>query len=36
MNALKKNSNIYFKVDEALSDASIYKSITVFGRSGNN
>jgi len=31
MDALKKNSNVCFEVDESLSDASMYKSVIVFG-----
>ena len=31
MDALRKNSNVCFEVDESLSDASMYKSVIVFG-----
>jgi nitroimidazol reductase NimA-like FMN-containing flavoprotein (pyridoxamine 5'-phosphate oxidase superfamily) len=30
-NAIKKNPNVCFEVDESLSDASMYKSVIVFG-----
>jgi len=31
MNALRRNPNVCFEVDEALSDASMFKSVIVFG-----
>lgn len=31
MNCLRQNVNVCFEVDEALSDASMYKSVVVFG-----
>ena len=31
MNALTRNANVCFEVDEALSDASMFKSVIVFG-----
>jgi hypothetical protein len=31
MSALKRNANVCFEVDEALSDASMFKSVIVFG-----
>jgi hypothetical protein len=31
INALKRNANVCFEVDEALSDASMFKSVIVFG-----
>ncbi|MBS7616644.1 pyridoxamine 5'-phosphate oxidase family protein [Candidatus Bathyarchaeota archaeon] len=32
MEALKQNVNVCFEVDEALSDASMFKSVVVFGK----
>lgn len=32
MTALKKNANVCFEVDEALSDTSMYKSVVAFGK----
>jgi nitroimidazol reductase NimA-like FMN-containing flavoprotein (pyridoxamine 5'-phosphate oxidase superfamily) len=31
MNAIRRNANVCFEVDEALSDASMFKSVIVFG-----
>ena len=31
MNAMKKNSNVCFEVDESVSDITMYKSVMVFG-----
>jgi hypothetical protein len=31
MNLLRKNSNVCFEVDEALSDATMFKSVILFG-----
>jgi nitroimidazol reductase NimA-like FMN-containing flavoprotein (pyridoxamine 5'-phosphate oxidase superfamily) len=32
MTALRRNANVCFEVDEALSDASMFKSVIVFGK----
>jgi len=32
MNALRQNANVCFEVDETLSDASMFKSVIVFGK----
>ncbi|MEM3702988.1 MAG: pyridoxamine 5'-phosphate oxidase family protein [Candidatus Bathyarchaeia archaeon] len=32
MDALKRNANVCFEVDEALSDTSMFKSVIVFGK----
>jgi nitroimidazol reductase NimA-like FMN-containing flavoprotein (pyridoxamine 5'-phosphate oxidase superfamily) len=32
MEGLRENSNVCFEVDEALSDATMYKSVLIFGR----
>lgn len=31
MDSIRKNSNVCFEVDEALSDASVFKSVIIFG-----